>query len=494
VFWRLFPLVVAGLALWVVAPSLWTGWYADDAFYWALPGTLAAAHESLGAAMWHAFTLWLVGNARFYPGLVVEKYLVFATFTNLLAYKVFLVALTLLTVELFRRCVAAYASLPVGNLAALVACACFQERAYHDALLSYNGMPQVVAIVVLLSLLAFVRALDGGRRGWYVLAGALYVVAALTYEDVYAFGLIYVALARLRGRTWGAAWRAAAAPLALGALLVALAVVLHAVFPPRGLYALSFAPGPVLRAAFEQIVAAFPVVYWAADPNGIFGRVNLDDFLRNAPLDPLLFLAFAVAGWFALRRVTGEVRQPAPLAGIGALVIVLAALPVAILAKYQQELRLGWAYLPVLIEYLGVALVLVAGLLALLQLREQRALTIACALTLGLIAAMTQATNVQVARLLAPQRDAELALQRSLQGGLLRGVRDGATVAVPPASWIAYDGGGPDGISSSGVFYAYAHVRVQVVPPQPGADVALSYNPSTRTWSEHIWRRGDSNP
>jgi hypothetical protein len=487
---RAFPLVIALLGFIVVAPALQTGWYADDAFYWALSGTLAARHESLFAAMHHAIVLWLIDGARFYPGLVVEKYLVFATFTNLLAYKTFLVATTLLTIELFRRCVARYSNQPTGNLAALAVCAILQERAYHDAILSYNGMPQVVAIAILLSLLAFADVLDRGRLGARALAVGFFVLAAITYEEVYAFGLLYLALAKERGRTWAAALRVSTPFLGISLLLILLAAMLHVVFAALPRYALSLAPLPVLRTGLEQIVAAFPLVYWAADPNGIFGRVNLDDFLRNVPLDPLVGVTFAVAAWLALRQVGDDRIRLGPLCVIGVLVVVLPALPVAILAKYQHELRLGWGYLPVFAEYFGVALLLAAGMLALLRLRARRTATLACALGVGLVAAMTQATNVHVARALAPERDAQLALQSDLQHGLLRGVRDGASVTFqPPVSWIADDGAGPEGISSSGLFYAYAHARVQLVASPPDADLILTYDSTAHRWRTSVVRR-----
>lgn len=473
----LFPFVVALLGFVVIAPSLRTGWYADDAYYWALPGWLALRHESLLAIMQHAFALWLFGNARFYPGLVVEKFWVFATFTDVLAYKWLLIVLTLVAVELFRRCVAVYASLGVANLAALVVCAILQERAYHDALLAYNGMPQVVAIAVLLSLLAFAGAGTGRRTVAFVLA----VVAGLTYEEVYAFGLLYLALARTRTPSWAVALRRAAPFLALSALLMALGVALHLAFPPHGSYALSLAPVPLLVAAFDQVAAAFPLVYWAADPNGIFGRSSLDDFWRNAPVDPLLVAAFAVAAWVALRRLDDAARA-GPLAAIGALVVLLLAAPVAILVKYQHELRLGLGYLPVFGEYFGAALILVAVCLA-ARGRFPRVAPVVGAVAIGLVAAMTQATNVRVVRELEPDAVAQRAFIQALRHGLVAGVAENATVATRTAEpWLEPDGTGPEGISVAGLFYAYAHARVRVVSVSVHPDVVLEYDPADARW------------
>ena len=55
--------------------------------------------------------------------------------------------------------------------------------------------------------------------------------------------------------------------------------------------------------------------------------------------------------------------------------------------------------------------------------------------------------------------------------------------------WIAYDGAGPDGISSSGLFYAYARARVRILPPSPDTDVILTYDSTTHTWRASIARR-----
>jgi hypothetical protein len=477
---KAYPFLVALLGLVVIAPALGTGWYADDAYYWALPGWLAARHESLPAIMQHAFALWLFGNARFYPGLVVEKFLVFATFTNVLAYKWLLVVLTLITLELFRRCVAAYAGVPIGNLAALVACALLQERAYHDAILAYNGMPQVVAITTLLSLLAFAGVLAHCRRRTLIAAALLYLLAALTYEAVYGFGVVYVLLARARGRSWADALKVSAPMLAISVACFALVGALHVLMPVAGPYALRLAPQPFARAAFDQISAAFPLVYWWADPNVIFGR-GIDAFVSYTPLRPLLLLAFAFVAWLAIRAVPAGSLRPMPLVGVGALTIVVLALPVATLAKYQDELRLGWGYLPVFGEYFGVALLIVALVLA---VRRVPGAPIVWALLLGACAALTQATNARVAQVLAPDHDAQRAFVWALRGGLLRGVPDGATIAsATPEPWLEPDGAGPEGISSSGLYFAYAGVRVHPIADTGAADVIVRYDATAGRWT-----------
>lgn len=131
---RWFPIVLAVLGFSVISPALWSGWLGDDAFYSALNGVLKADGLSLWQAMLRAFQEWFLRHGRFYPGELVEKYFVFHIFTNLVAYKTFLVAMTLVTVELFRRCVTGYTNAATANLCALIVITLFTERGYHDSI------------------------------------------------------------------------------------------------------------------------------------------------------------------------------------------------------------------------------------------------------------------------------------------------------------------------------------------------------------------------
>lgn len=482
-----FPLAIAALGFVVIAPTLWSGWLGDDAFYSVLDGILGADRVSLLHAMRQSFDLWFFSEGRFYPGLILEKYLVFAIFTNLLAYKLLLVAATLATVEMFRRCVAAYATRGLASLAALIAITLFAERGYHDSILSYNAMPQFVAMLVLGSLLAFRRVLDEGATAWRVASIALYAVAALTYEDAYAFCLLYPIVAATRERSWPQALRICWPFLAIAAGLTLFSLATRAVVgvPAGSLYAFNAAPGPVLRTLGDQVLAAFPLSYYVLDPSHIFGRISLADFYNNAPVQPLVFVAFALASLYALdeaAREHGDPRGPV-LAGIA--VVVLAAAPIAPVVKYQHELWPGLGYLPVLYEAFGVALALAALAAWTVQRARGRRYRIAWIAAIAIVGTMTQATNVRVVREDQAARDARGALESQLDSGLLSNVPAGAFVTIArPQDWIAYDGQGPDGISTRGLFFLHGKNRIHLVEPDDArATVVLDYDPSARRWT-----------
>jgi len=483
---RWLPFAIAILGFIVISPALWTGWAGDDAGYSALRGILSADHISLGQAMLHAFDLWFFGNGRFYPIHIIEKYAIFYAFPNLVAYKVFLVATTLIVVEMFRRCVAAYATPAIAALSALIVVTLFSERGYHDSIISYNAMPQFVAALMLGSFMAYRRALVGGELSTRVVAIACYAVAALTYEDVYPLCLLYPLLALVARKSRREALLAAVPFVAIAIALTLLAIVMRGAvhLSPGSNYATDLDPLTVARTATDQIVAAFPLSYWFFDPHGIFGRSDVWDFLRNAPVSPLLFVAFVFVAWFAVRDASRSAYRVQALVWIGAAVAVLPALPIALVLKYQHELRPGLGYLPVFFQVFGVALVIAAAAIAIARrYPSPRALT-ATAAAIALIGTMTQATNLRLAREAQRSTATRAALERQLVDGLISRLPDSATIAVPHFDWVSYGNDGPDGISTRGLFFADAGKNVILVPPGDArAQYVLLYDASSLRWS-----------
>jgi hypothetical protein len=471
---RWLPPAILALALFVILPAAATGWLADDAFYSALPGILGADRITLWQAMAHSFHMWFFGNGRFYPGLIVEKYLVFDLFTNLVAYKIFLTAATLAALEMFRRCVQAYTTPAFAALCALTAAALFLIHGYQDALIAYNAMPQLVAVSMFGSFLAFRAALAGRSRAMAVTAVMLYVLAALTYEDVYLLCVIYPLLARPLTGNWRAAVRASVPYIAVAAALALFELGLHGWvrLPPGALYAVYLNPVFFLKTAFYQVTAALPFAYWIADPLRSFPVLAID-----------AFIGFAVIGWFALRAVERADPKRFPL-GTGVLVAILPALPVAVLVKYQHELRLGIGYLPVFFQTFGVALLLALALAAAVRSRGSGA-RIAAAFLLGVLGAGAYASNVQLARAQQPARTARAAFESAVANGLLKKVPDGSTITVPKTfDWIDYDDSGPDGISTRGLLYEYGGKRADLeAPGDKRARYGLSYSDASGTWS-----------
>ncbi len=479
---RWLPAVVLALGFIVISPVLASGWTGDDAFYSALNGILGANRLTLWQAMSHSFYVWFFGNGRLYPGLILEKYLVFAAFTNLVAYKGFLIAATLATVEMFRRCVQAYTTPTFGVLSALLAVALLLVHGYQDALIAYNGMAQVVAIAMLGSFMAFRASLAGDGRRIAILSLLLYAAAALTYEDVYLLCVLYPVLARYACGSWRVAMRAARPPLAIAAALALFELLLHAWvrLPPGAPYAIDLNAARFFTTAFYQVTAAFPLAYWLADPPQYS---SVGAMLASAPAFPFIFASVALVCWAVLGDAVRDEKKRLPFL-TGSLLTILPALPIALLVTYQPELRLGLGYLPVFFQTFGVALLLAATATAAVR-RFGAPARIVGVLSIGALAAVTYAANVQVVKADQPARLARLSLQNELMRALMAPAPDGAVVSVPKAfNWIDYDNQGPDGISTRGLLYMYGQRRIDLEPPgDPRASFVLTYDAKSRSWS-----------
>jgi hypothetical protein len=478
------PFAVGVLCIVVILPTMWSGWYGDDAFFSNLSGQLAADNTTLWTAMASAFWLWFHVMGRFYPLAIVERYIVFALFTNVVAYKLLLIISTVACVELFRRCVAAYANVGFANLAALLVLILFQERGYHDSILAYNAMPQTVALAILGSLLAFRSAIVRNDSKRMAAAAFLFLVAALVYEDAYGFCVLYPLAAYATRKNLRDAARLSAPFIAIATALIAFDVALRAWahLSAHDGYAMDFSLAAVARTAAVQIVAALPLSYWLVDPLVIF-RLRPAFFLETPGSlpPPIVFPLFLLATWFAVERA----RPKNGIGGwmlCGTSVLVVAALPIAFVVKYQNELRLGLGYLPVFLEAFGVALAIAAliGTIA----SHRRFVQAPLVILVALIGTLTQTANARLASELQPSRIARGALERQLANGLFARFRDCHFVASARTfDWIALDDRGPDGISTRGMFYAYGKQRATLVAPgDPRARCRLQYDAGSQSW------------
>lgn len=478
------PFAVAALCVIVVLPTMWSGWYGDDSFYSNLNGVLAADHTTLWSAMVRAFWLWFHVMGRFYPLAIFEKYVVFAVFANVVAYKLFLIIATVAAVELFRRCVAAYANVRFANLATLFVVILFQERGYHDSILAYNAMLQTVAMALLGSLLAFRSALLRSEPMRMAAAVALFLVATLVYEDAYGFCVLYPLAAYATGKSVRDAVRVSLPFAGIAAALIVFDVALRTLAHVSANvgYATNFSIAAVARTAAVQIVSAMPLSYWFIDPLVIF-RLRPAFFLETpGSLPPsIVFPLFAIAAWFAVDRARLTVGIRAWML-CGSVVLVVAALPIAFVVKYQSELRLGLGYLPVFLEAFGVALVMAALTIALAS--QRRVVQVPLVILVALIGTLTQTANARLATELQPSRVARMALERQLSEGLFARFRDCRAVAISRAfDWIAWGDQGPDGIATRGMLYAYGKQRATLVAPaDPRATCELRYDAQSQSW------------
>jgi hypothetical protein len=429
---------------------------------------LAARHETLWAAIVAAEAVWRETNGRLYPLAIAQKYALFDVLRDAAPYKALLLGLTLACIAAFAGLVRALADGRTALLCAAFAAAGFALRAYHDANLAYNGMLQLVFLMLVASLFAWRRAVLRRSAGAALLAFALYVANGLTYEIAYLFFPLYACVVR-PGRSWPRAlagtWPFALATLGLG--LASAYLRSRVAFAPDSDYRAGTQALAYGATFAKQAAAGIPLTYEFLDPQRLFPSLQKIALFDAGPYNFRIpaALAFAAALFAALGRSATAAPnddERARLGAAGMLGLGLAVLPVPLLAasaKYQRELAWGLGYLPVFVQTFGVAL------LCAVAMRATRAPRALVALVLFAIADLTSGTNAIVGEAVSAETASRGVVARAFARGLARGVPAGATIVLPSLPWVCEDPLCPDGLSPAYLLYGLTGRRYATVAP-----------------------------
>jgi hypothetical protein len=338
-----------------------------------------------------------------------------------LAYHAYLLGLTALDgaviYGLLRRL---RASAAAAALAVVLGGAWMQFRIYHDSMVSFAGLMQLVTALVAASLWCFARWLDEGRRRDLVLAAALFFVACGTYEVAYSLCLAHVALA-LTQRRGRAALRTAAPIVGVALVFVLATLVLRQVADAVATGYTVGAGGPwtVLRTYAVQLISPLPAMSIVADPT-ITGDPDRGELFASIWRGLAVAAAVAAFGSALARR---PVRW-APIVAVGAGFYLGPPVLLSFAGKYQVELSTSTAYLPVLMQVFGLAILATAAFGALLQLaggrsRAMVAGVIACSAAFaGLSGGVTAFNNIRVIGIIQPDRAARQLVESATGRGV----------------------------------------------------------------------------
>lgn len=417
-------------------PLLDSGFSGDDYVNSMTAGAVDAGLMPMLRAAAAAATYWVTANGRLFPVSAFAGTAWDILLADRLAYKVgtlaFIVLDALLVAWLVRRL---SRSRSAGLLLLTLLPVVLQSRDYHDPILSFNPLLQLLTLLLAAACLAFLASLREASRPWMTALGvAMFALALLTYEVAYGFILVFALL------WWLAPERAPAKKwVVLVPYLVAWLVAIAASFAVRSHFgvhyegiALGLSPLAVVRTLYYQTAGAVPLDYVGHHGGGIARLPAIADVGTAVGL-----ILAASACFVATLRLRLATRAALRLMGFGAIWMPLGAGLLALSARYQTEVGPGIAHVPVYLEYFGALMVLVgsAGLLragAALS-RPRTAVLLALIVAAGVTWAI--ALTVEVNRAIVDSRNAAFrwpreALENAMHAGLLQGVADGSTVVV----------------------------------------------------------------
>jgi hypothetical protein len=400
---RLALALTLGVLAFSMRPIYRTGLVSDDAIDSLIVGVLRV--EGMDIAEYTTRKVCAsIKSARFFPVQMAQLCLLLYYVPNVPAYKTIVLAGVVLDAALLYAlvCRAARARGPALTAVCFLV-PLFQLRATFDPILSFYALLQVVVALLLASLIALERYLDGGRRAWLVASVALHLGVLLEYEVALPLFVLHAILIWTARTAWSNRI-ALTAPFAATSVACFLAfVALRAVYlPPASEYQLNADPGAFLGTLARQTSAGLPLSYFGSDQCGLFPS-------WRRPIEVARF-AFAggglvvFAGMFAACRLGLRAGLTEPVAAgdrgllrlglLGAALAVLPAVLVSVSARHQKLIAFGVGYLPVYIQYFGVATAFAAACWAALRrLPARRGIRTAAAVSLAAAAAGMAAVN-----------------------------------------------------------------------------------------------------
>lgn len=398
-------LAVLSFAAVYLSPALRSDFYFDDVKNACTKGQA----QLFGMSIWHLTECIVrdsMRNGRVFPGALALTFVVHYFFTNATAYKGLLLLLTLANLVEFYYLLRCWkVSRPAAALGTLALVLLIQLRAFADPLLGFAGIMQLLLGQMLLTMVALERYLATGRRSWLAASVAVFTTSLVTYEISYFFVPIFLAMIYARRRDWRAS-------LATLHPYIAVIVVLSAFIfglrynvrmPQDFPYRFRLFPVEIVATSLAQATSALPLSYALMSPHRPY---YFDGWRAVSRWENWLVAAWAAAlAWLLLGRLRAASSRSVSaglLAVVGLLTWYLPGVPISVSPKYQSCVEVGIGYLPVYVQYVGVALLAVAGLMWLSRQGAaiRRWLTPALAAASAMVALLTFDTSRFVVELL----------------------------------------------------------------------------------------------
>ena len=348
-----------------------SGYYGDDAPNSLVPGVVPFAFDSVGALTWHFQKLWFL-NGRFFP-LTSYGYYLFDILDTLIAYKIFLLVMVLFCVAAFSYFTFALTrSRQFAYLVAFLSPIFFQFRDFHEPILAYTALLQIVFLYTVGSLTLLVFYLRTNKYRYLSGSVLLYLCSLLTYEISFSFVLMHVVVIYFFDPSGRSFFRTVLKSLPYGVIIVimvglTLYIRANAVAHPS-VYAINWDLPKVANTVRLQIQSTLPLTYF----RGIRGVWTSSNFVRENLIFADIFTLFMVlvglkVFYFKFDRAAFTDKRGGVFGYItvGMAFWCLPPLLISLSTRHQSQAAFGLPYLQVFIQYFGVILLTAMGILGL---------------------------------------------------------------------------------------------------------------------------------
>ena len=359
----LFALVMVFVFIYI-SPLLSSQYYKDDLVF----SSIRCDFNKMDAKVYLFDAMFaeiktLILHGRFLPLSTIIRRLVFYYFDNVFIYKSYILSMVLINLLLFyifiRKTMKSH-TLSIVLLFLLPIF--FQFRAsYHDPILGYFGLVQIVFSFIVSSLILLQYYLESKRKRFLITSVLLYIFSLLIYEISIPFILIHLCLIYHHYKKIGRSVKILITFLSPVILDISYMFYLRLfIVDISAQYTgvkMSFDVLQILKTFFVQLFSALPLSYILFSDRVL----SLKDILENMNNIDFMLISILFITIFILlskRLKTENIEYNHLLTIVGLLLYIVPAIPVSISYKYQRGLSLGLGYLPVYIQYFGLLMFL----------------------------------------------------------------------------------------------------------------------------------------
>jgi len=351
------------ISAFILMPLLGCGLIGDDSINSLTRGALLLEHENLWRHSYHIFMQWVTGPGRFFP-VAFYGYSLHYLLPNLLSNKLSVLLFVLINLGMFGYLVKLMTkSFLSGIMSIIIVAVFFQFRIYHDPILSFTTLLQVVTMFSFASFISLIFYLQKG--GWYylVISLVLYLAAMWTYEITYLFFILHFLIilfySKNRDISYICKIELLFFILFFVCILIPVCIRLHFGIPiaakgSTDVYVSNLNFTKFILTFAKQAVSTLPLSYYFVGPEVKF---ILTSFLIATGYF-LFFLLISTKSFVSSARKKVDNLKLLLFFGMG-LWLLPGILP-SFSPKIQDQLSWGLGYLSVYVSYFGFAMVTVS--------------------------------------------------------------------------------------------------------------------------------------
>ncbi len=393
--YRIFLTCIALLAFVAVVslPIVQAGYYSDDIINSLVPGTIKFYHYGF----WHYIAadmkVWL-GNGRFFPLSVISSITVFFLFSKVVYYQIARLCFMWMGYFLFAGLIKTLTKNTASAFLFLILIpTCWSIKDVADPLVSFAIFLPLVVIFTTLSLLFLTYFQESKKSCWLALSLLMYFFDLNCYEaSIVAFFMI-VTMVLSSNDFPKQQWQTMKPYLIISFVFFATYFIVHntSVSAYDGItfhISLQFFHGFII-----QLLTALPLSYYfLGDDNGL----HLTDVVRSMWHNKIyfylaisLFVSLSVSLYSLIPKVHFNKKSTSLIFRFGLILLFIPAILIGLSQKYQVILHSGKGYIPVYVQYIGCACLLLSLIrslnLSIASLFYKKVLAMSTAILISLI-------------------------------------------------------------------------------------------------------------